>query len=492
MADRHYPMSNIHFNASTDAFDPGDTDILLGNGDISHSRPRWYKPYATKRRYLYVAAGLLVLLILLSATYMTGAHMADRRTTLGLVQEQRIVDRLSAVNGPPTLKFRDNLKPNLKYITSWIDAGWTNDVITYMNILYLATITRRIPIIGVFTPTHVGYYSETIDFGKVFDVPRLSKAIGLPVLEWHEVKDRNSSEVDVLGCWDVWETVQNETHEARFSRLPGKLKLDVSYTIAPPWVKMLPNFKHDRHANIFSLASLGFPEIRMESLERPVTHESKIHRVRLPPDEQLLCFDYLYYTAAALPFEFQYDFSPEWAVVGQHMHWNPDLETLANQYVRKAMGLGRFERIPLYISIHARHADFKTFCNHLPLDQCFASPAVIERRIEEVRQELRDRRGLEVQHVIMTSDEQNSTWWDDVRKQGWFTLDHSRTVELHGIWYPVLIDAVVQSNGVGFVGTHGSTMSAMARRRVLSWHDGAAQNVKWGKPHSDDHRRRYV
>lgn len=29
------------------------------------------------------------------------------------------------VFGPPTLKFRDNLRPELKYITSWLAAGWS-------------------------------------------------------------------------------------------------------------------------------------------------------------------------------------------------------------------------------------------------------------------------------------------------------------------------------------------------------------------------------
>ena len=38
--------------------------------------------------------------------------------------------------------------------------------------------------------------------------------------------------------------------------------------------------------------------------------------------------------------------------------------------------------------------------------------------------------------------------------------------------YPVLIDAVIQSNGIGFVGTDRSTMSEMGRRRSESWHDG--------------------
>lgn len=53
--------------------------------------------------------------------------------------------------------------------------------------------------------------------------------------------------------------------------------------------------------------------------------------------------------------------------------------------------------------------------------------------------------------------------------------------------YPVLIDAVIQSGGIGFVGTDRSTMSNLARRRVQSWHNGVVRAIKWGHLGADDH-----
>ena len=53
--------------------------------------------------------------------------------------------------------------------------------------------------------------------------------------------------------------------------------------------------------------------------------------------------------------------------------------------------------------------------------------------------------------------------------------------------YPLLIDAVIQSNGVGFVGNDLSTVSVVARKRVESWHQGVVRTVKWGWPTADDH-----
>ncbi|KAG1785740.1 uncharacterized protein HD556DRAFT_1314010 [Suillus plorans] len=54
-------------------------------------------------------------------------------------------------------------------------------------------------------------------------------------------------------------------------------------------------------------------------------------------------------------------------------------------------------------------------------------------------------------------------------------------------WHPVFIDAIIKSNGAGFVGTRGFTMSTLASRRVQSWHDGATQLVRWVWPGADDH-----
>ncbi|KAG1799921.1 uncharacterized protein HD556DRAFT_1345985 [Suillus plorans] len=36
---------------------------------------------------------------------------------------------------------------------------------------------------------------------------------------------------------------------------------------------------------------------------------------------------------------------------------------------------------------------------------------------------------------------------------------------------------IIQSNGAGFFGTRGSTMSTLASRRVQLWHDGATSLI---------------
>ncbi|KAG2037002.1 hypothetical protein BDR03DRAFT_1092124 [Suillus americanus] len=402
------------------------------------------------------------------------------------------LDSQSYVQGPPTQRFRDNLRNDTRYITSWGSAGWTNDVMTYANLIYLALITERTPIIPKFLSHHIDPSAPPFVFGEVFDLPRLSQAIGIHLLEWHEVKDPESQVVDDLGCWSVWETVQYHmpTPEPRQNPSLKFLKLDISWTQTPPWVELISPSERDNHASFWSLASLAFPDARSNSLASSLNnHPSPQHQVSLPPDDHLLCFDLLYFISAHRTWEWEFDFSPAWRFVGQHMRWTASMERLADSYVRRTLNVPANQPTPPYVSIHIRHGDFHEQCGEVPVDQCFAPLSVIARRVSEVQEELRTRKGIEARHVIMTSDERDPEWWSEVRALGWTWVDHAaeRTGERYGKWHPVFIDAIVQSNGAGFVGTLRSTMSTLARRRVQSWHDGATRTVLWGWPGADDH-----
>ncbi|KAF9270633.1 hypothetical protein L218DRAFT_976349 [Marasmius fiardii PR-910] len=395
------------------------------------------------------------------------------------------LDPLASLRGLPTAKFRDNLRPDIQYLTSWPDSGWTNDVIAYIHLIYLALITDRVPIIPVFTPSHIGRGVTPIAFGDVFDVPRLRKLLGKPVLEWRDVKDEKSIEVEELGCWSIWETAQTGATGPRGDRAPELLHLDISYTKTPDWIRYAPDVPSDPHVLFWSLARLGFPDSRQASLVPP--HPSPMHQVSLPPDEHMLCYDFMYYVGVQQSWEFDKDYSPAWRYVAQHMHWNPRLAKLADEYVNRALGMSENEPMPQYIGVHVRHNDFQDWCSGMPLYDCFAKLPVIARRVQEVKDELLEKRGIRVNHVVMTSDERNETWWKEVADLGWKWPDHSETKEKYGDWYPPLIDAVIQSRGIGFVGTDRSTMSVIAKRRVETWYKGVSRLVRWGSPDADNH-----
>lgn len=81
--------------------------------------------------------------------------------------------------------------------------------------------------------------------------------------------------------------------------------------------------------------------------------------------------------------------------------------------------------------------------------------------------------------TIWIIDEESPTFWDEVGTLGWLRIDHRRhrTVERYGIWYPVVIDVVVQSYALGLVGTEDSTFSMVSQLRVLDWNGGVVRSV---------------
>ncbi|KAI0734697.1 hypothetical protein C8Q72DRAFT_873170 [Fomitopsis betulina] len=394
------------------------------------------------------------------------------------------------VLGPPTESFRDNLRDDVQYITSWISAGWTNDVMTYMNLIYLGVITSRVPIIPMFIPSHV-QGADPVPFGDVFDVQRFIDESGTDIVEWREVKNPDSEVVDDLGCWNIWEVTNAYEPNPRWSFVPLRLNLDISYTRAPEWVKIIPNFVHSKTASFWQLARLAFPE-ELSKNDLPEPLPSSQHQAQLRPDEQLLCFDYLYYVVAQRDDEFEHDFAPAWRFAGTHMHWTPEIEQLTRAYVRRAFELADDADVPPYIAIHQRHGDFKNWCvDPDNTEDCFAPVSVLQRRVREVQDELRLRKNIEIPdtHVIITSDETDQAWWDGVTSLGWVKIDHDawETGQTYGNWYPVFLDAAIHSAATGFVGTDRSTYSTVSRRRVEDWQDGATRIVKWGYKGADDH-----
>lgn len=193
-----------------------------------------------------------------------------------------------------------------------------------MNMIYLGHITDRVPILPMFTPSwHIGHDAPVITFGAVFDIPRFIQESGIPILEWHEVKlpydpsftnstddrhnDSDTAEksenahpeasnptLEPLGCWNLWQAVQYSDPKPRGSPIPAILGLDLSYTLSPEWVKMIPGYEHDKGASFWALARLAYGKDREENLGRGMTR-SEVRGELRDPDVDVMCFDYLYY-----------------------------------------------------------------------------------------------------------------------------------------------------------------------------------------------------
>ncbi|KAF8334342.1 uncharacterized protein EI90DRAFT_3051896, partial [Cantharellus anzutake] len=368
---------------------------------------------------------------------------------------------------------------------------------TYINLIFLAKLTDRIPIIAPFVPTHVGKINDAglPPFGDVFDIPRLAEAIHLPVLEWRDVKlpAEPDQEPETIGGWTAW---------ARWDMFRGGLPrpnsvertlgLEVSYTNIPYTATMRDRLRvpDGVHVLLMELMKLSYHSEVVRATHNEQNFESDgVLKVKLPPDEHIMTFDFLYFATLTIDFEWAGPWFLPWNMIGTHCHWHPTIEQLAQQYLMRLFVVDSREDIPAYIAIHARRKDFDGQCHGRPKEECFAPLSAFEKRVEEIRYELGMRSefqepGSDIASipVIMTSDETDQSFWDGVRGYGWKMIDHSPngedTAAKHGPWYP---------HGHGFVGTAGSTMSIIASRRVEDWQGGVSREVAWGGEGADDH-----
>ncbi|KAF8610173.1 hypothetical protein BDV93DRAFT_517351 [Ceratobasidium sp. AG-I] len=460
------------------------------------------------------AALVLVGLTLLGTSYlaltMRGVglvRVGQHGSTTSATPHDDFTDNSRLLRGHnATARFRDNLSssPDDKYITAWPSSGWTNDVMAAINLIYLAKMTGRTPVLPPFTPSHVGSIVEVgpLTFSDIFDIPRLSNEIGMHILEWHQMKTSavdtsGPSEVEKLGCWSAWSLNVPAGNKPRYSEAPRLYNLDISYTPVPDSFTLSGGLKKDQYfTSLWSLASLGFPESRNYFLTRqgsktlPTTSGTG---EKLEPDDKMLCFDLLYYVGLANEEEWAMDYAPYWKTVGTHMYWAPKLLELAEGYLRRHFGVQAGEPIPPFVSVHVRRADFAGWCPpNMNREACFAPSTAYARRVQEIQDALRARPdSVNARAVLVTSDERDPGWWEEIAELGpeWGWVDHAaeKTVEKYGKWYPVVLDAVFQSLGVGFVGTDHSTMTLLSQRRVGDWNGGLSEKVRWGTPGADDH-----
>ncbi|KAJ6457903.1 hypothetical protein C8R45DRAFT_1110247 [Mycena sanguinolenta] len=367
------------------------------------------------------------LVLVLSETYIEHRQLANGHAVYDILAHERVV-----ISSHPIL-------------------------MSQMNLLYLARLTERVPILPQFRPVPLAGNTSGIDFSDVFDMARLRKDLKTPILEWREVKELENENVEDLGCWDI----QYKTWEADNAALepPVELNLDVSCTPIPQWVRSsIQMDQADRSMYLWPLASLvAFNKRAASSRALPAPVLSPLHRKVLAPDDQLFCCNSLYFDFTVQLLEEGRTSRLRGRASGGICIGRPSCRV--SRRIIRARRLGSRQRS--YIAVHIRRGDFAKKCklDGVAQDDCLAPLSAYERRVKEV----------------------DPAWWEPVHNLGWLRPNHNETIALYGPWYPVFIDAVIHSAAYGFVGTDTSTASILARRRVSS-RGGVADMVKWGNP----------
>jgi hypothetical protein len=184
-----------------------------------------------------------------------------------------------------------------------------------------------------------------LTFGEVFNLTHLRSALRTPVLEWADVKDvapssskdpYSNQNIEQLGCWST--RAPDEPEPIRAENVVHHLGLDVSYTRVPLFTRNNPLHTYDAHTIFHQLSALIYPNNPIASLDSYPHMVPSPLGSDAPPEEQLACFDLLYYlTSGVDEYEWRFAWSPAWRFVGRHVVFNEPLVNLGKEYLRLAI-----------------------------------------------------------------------------------------------------------------------------------------------------------
>ena len=192
-----------------------------------------------------------------------------------------------------------------------------------------------------------------LPFGQIFNITHLRNALRRPVLEWLDVKylpsptsiaDPLDSEREELGCWSTRQEAHPEP--VRPHILHNNLRLDISYTRIPAHTRYNSSDPRNVWVVFSKLIPYIFPRNPLRGRFSLLAPSPLGHR--LPPDEHLSCFDFLYYTTSSdTLYEWQSSWSPPWNSVGTHIHFTDRLVDITKGYLSRAFNVTESEIPPV-------------------------------------------------------------------------------------------------------------------------------------------------
>ena len=188
----------------------------------------------------------------------------------------------------------------------------------------------------------LAHQAGALPFGRVFNLTRLRKDLHRPILEWSDVRytplpfsieNPPNSEWEELGCWST--RPEFDPHPLRVHPLLNNLRLDLSYTRVPSSTRQSPTNPRDDFIVFGKLVPYIFPHNPLRDhfdfmSPSPLGHS-------LPPEEQLSCFDHLYYlTSSDRTLEWEAPWSPAWNLIGKHVRFTDEMIEIAKGYLSRA------------------------------------------------------------------------------------------------------------------------------------------------------------
>ncbi|KAF9279786.1 hypothetical protein BGZ68_007700 [Mortierella alpina] len=381
---------------------------------------------------------------------------------------------------------RDAVMQQQTFLSYLPMGGGNNQFSSLQKAALLAKDLKRTLIIPPISPSsHIKVWAGP-RYSEFYDLEYFSANSGIPLLEWHDIKQTPNNPPDAL-----------KRHWADFSEdLPctpnGAIGVDDKNLYDHFRPQFLFNFKATFPVEDTTAGqSTEYAYARDVLLRDTMSDNGK-------PD-LWKCLSCPYFLGSR-------DISDRsWSEVGLHMRFNAKIDAMADDILDMLLPkTGKVDpnrRHPEFIIIHLRRGDIVNKCAPGQAEKdCIIQIEQIAEKVDEIEKrrrikalaETNDKNAditLERLPVLVTTNEKRKEELDKLEKLGWIMLDHGDvekdelgnvkpsankklgTMSSLGPFYPPMLDAVLLTRGDYFIGMRKSRMSQLAAQRGANWHN---------------------
>ncbi|KAK4053924.1 hypothetical protein OIO90_003761 [Microbotryomycetes sp. JL221] len=376
------------------------------------------------------------------------------------------------------VSFRDELSTDMKYLTSPPSGTLGEQIINFYHLTFLSRQLARIPLIPPFVTHDASGKPVSIAFSAMFDMPRFSQTTSVSAVDWTDIRPPGAGD-DALGCW-VGSVRKEELNPRSYNMRRAGVDASFFPMRAPaprpgmtePAYDFIASFELDKSAQT-GLIQQAYHSKQATSLSSKFAD----------PESHVFCIDHtLFRPASDLSDSLELNDHPAFEEHGSALHFLPEMQDTALDVAAFALGhRGTFIAVDISeVALKARCDPKDKLCPILRL-QPFMDAVDRARHlaVKSVGKSREQRHNVRALSVLVTTDVVDIGFRGEIAAAGWTLVDYDdlEMKQRFGQWMPQMLDPVIHSKAVAFVGTKGSTQSLLSGLRVKKWRGGSADLV---------------
>ncbi|KAF9109989.1 hypothetical protein BGX27_006903 [Mortierella sp. AM989] len=364
-----------------------------------------------------------------------------------------------------------NLDPTVKYLSFMTYAGLTNQFIALENAAYIAIRLNRTLIVPPITTNSHDRHNSNQRWSEFFDFSRFRVLTGINLVEWNDIRPLTSEQIEVgrrkarLGgkAYPLWDSLaENLTCQVIYGfgdseRLhTTELTFSRQFLFRPQFVRP-PARKPS--TKTFDRTTIGAKDnINMEDI---VTVDDLVDRYT-DSKEHLLFLSHSFKLKDPLG-------RRSWQTAGRYLRFLPKVNDYAKRLIHHRAPEAR--ETGKYIAVHLRRGDIWQKCRSQSEEGMLACITPLSFYADAVKKAYKT--AGEKLPVVVATDSNSEEDHITIAKLGWRRLNHElyTTEQELGIFGPALVDAAILADAEVMVGSYSSSMSRVAERRQMSWHN---------------------